>query len=50
MIGQEVELGYNCSTSSAVSNGFPLVTTVPVGLPGAPNAHASPGAPTGYSG
>jgi hypothetical protein len=50
MIGQEVELGYNCSTNSAVSNGFPLVTTVPIGLPGAPNAHSSPGAPTGYSG
>jgi Tfp pilus assembly protein PilX len=50
MIAQSVELGYNCSTSSAVSNGFPLVTTVPIGLPGAPNAHAAPGAPVSYSG
>jgi hypothetical protein len=50
MIAQEVEIGYNCSTSAAASNGFPLVTTVPIGLPGAPNAHATPAAPVGYSG
>jgi Flp pilus assembly protein TadG len=50
MIGQEVELGYNCGTNAATSNGFPLVTTVPIGLPGAPNAHAAPGPPVGYSG
>ena len=49
MVAKEVELGYNVSTSSATADGFPLVTTVPVGLPGAPNVHALPLPPKNFT-
>jgi hypothetical protein len=50
MVGASIELGYNVSTSSATADGFPLVTTVPVGLPGAPNVHALPLPPKNFTG
>jgi hypothetical protein len=50
MVASSVELGYNVSTSSATADGFPLVTTVPVGLPGAPNVHALPLPPKNFTG
>jgi hypothetical protein len=49
MVGKEIELGYNVSTSSATADGFPLITTVPVGLPGAPNVHALPLPPKNFT-
>jgi uncharacterized protein YceK len=48
-IGSEVEIGYNVSNGGA-SAGFSLITKVPIGLPGVPNAHASPQPPTYGSG
>jgi hypothetical protein len=50
MIASEVELGYNVSTGSQVASSFPLITTIPAGLPGVPNVHADPQPPTGFTG
>jgi hypothetical protein len=49
MVASKIELGYNVSTSSATADGFPLLTTVPVGLPGAPNVHALPLPPKNFT-
>jgi hypothetical protein len=48
-IASEVEIGYNVSSGGA-SAGFALITKVPIGLPGVPNAHATPQPPTYGSG
>jgi hypothetical protein len=48
-IASEVEIGYNVQAGGA-SAGFALITKVPIGLPGVPNAHAMPTAPTYGSG
>lgn len=50
MVASEVELGYNVSTASQTTRGFPLITTIPSGFPGVLNTYAQPQAPTGYSG
>jgi Tfp pilus assembly protein PilX len=50
MVASSVELGYNVSTSSSTNKAFPVVTSVPAGLPGVPNAHAQPGAPYAFTG
>jgi hypothetical protein len=49
VIGSTVELGYNTQAGGA-SAGFALITKVPIGLPGVPNAHASPMPPVYGSG
>jgi hypothetical protein len=50
LVGWKIELGYNVSTSSAAANGFPLVTTVPVGLPGAPTSRTLALPPRSFAG
>jgi hypothetical protein len=52
MVASEVELGYNAHQNGAAkAYGFPVITSVPAGLPGMPpNVHALPQAPKYTSG
>ncbi len=50
LVGSEVELGYNVSSGSSTGYGFPLITTVPVGMPSNPAVYAQPNPPQMFSG
>jgi hypothetical protein len=50
IIARRIDIGYNVSTSSAAANGFPLVTTVPTGLPGAPTTRTLVLPPRSFTG